>query len=53
MALDPAGMRQAIAWELALRNVKRLEAAEAEALLRKETACEAVRDVKVCSAERI
>ncbi|KAK9839266.1 hypothetical protein WJX81_004770 [Elliptochloris bilobata] len=45
--LDAAGMRQAIAWELALRNVKRLEAAEAEALLRRETQCEAVRDVKV------
>ena len=45
--LDAAGMRQSIAWELALRNVKRIEAAEAEALLRRETQCEAVRDVRV------
>lgn len=45
--LDAAGMRQSIAWELALRNVKRREAAEAEALLRRETQCEAVRDVRV------
>ncbi len=46
MALDAAGMRQAVAWELAVRNVRRLEAGEAEALLRRETACEGVRDVK-------
>ena len=45
--LDAAGMRQSIAWELALRNVKRIEAGEAEALLRRETQCEAVRDVRV------
>ena len=45
--LDAAGMRQSIAWELALRNVKRIEASEAEALLRRETQCEAVRDVRV------
>jgi hypothetical protein len=46
VALDAAGMRQAVAWELAVRNVRRLEAGEAEALLRRETACEGVRDVK-------
>ena len=51
--LDAAGMRQAIAWELALRNVKRLEAAEAEVLLRRETQCEAVRDVKVRPVRRL
>lgn len=50
--LDVAGMRQSIAWELALRNVKRLEASEAEVLLRRETQCEAVRDVKVRPAVR-
>jgi len=46
VALDAAGMRQAVAWELAVRNVRRLEAGEAEALLRRETACVGVRDVK-------
>ena len=47
--LDPPNMRQAIAWSFALRNIRRLETEEAAEELRRETGCEAVKDVKVCS----
>ena len=40
-------MRQAIGWSFALRNIRRMEAEEAEQALLKSTGAESVRDVKV------
>ncbi|KAK9814057.1 hypothetical protein WJX72_000065 [[Myrmecia] bisecta] len=45
--LDAPAMRQAIAWEFALRNIRTNEAAEAERALKRETGAELVRDVQV------
>ncbi len=45
--LDPPSMRQAIGWSFAMRNIRRMEAGEAEQALLKSTGAESVRDVKV------